>query len=133
MLEDDDWFYVTVLDLQESTTYNDKAQRKIIKHLVERGLIEYKLTGLPAKRYFRIKNDPETIIALQQEGLRISKELYEKTASQTESAKKAEKSSSSKMAELGLHTENAYFSSSSKMAELDLPKRQNLICQNGRT
>lgn len=133
MLEEDDWFYVTVLDLQESTTYNEHSQRKIIKHLVDKGLIEYKIKGMPAKRYFRIINNPDTLIALQQEGLRISKELYEKTAEKTPKPKNPEKSSSSKNAELVLYPENAYFSSSSKSEEQVLKNLQNKFLNNCRT
>lgn len=113
----DGWFFVTEVDLQESTTYKEKVQRKAIKHLVESGLIEYKLMGLPAKRYFRIVNDRDNLHALEEKGLAISKEIYTKTT-ESNMLKKSK---------------NAENSSSAKMAELDTPNGRNLTLPKGGT
>ena len=131
----DGWFYVTEADLQESTTFKEKVQRKAIKHLVESGLVEYKLMGLPAKRYFRIVNNNSNLHALEEKGLAISKEIYAKTteANLLKSLKKPEKSSSSQKAELVSQSANADFSSSAKMAELAPANGRNLILPKGGT
>ena len=52
--DDEGWFYCTQKDLEQSTTYGRKTQESAIKHLIAEGLIEYKVAGVPAKRYFRI-------------------------------------------------------------------------------
>lgn len=54
-----EWFEYTVNDLYSETTLSDKQQRKAIKKLVECGLIETKIKGLPAKRFFRICDTSE--------------------------------------------------------------------------
>ena len=61
MLFEDGWFYSTIYDLQESTTFGAKAQKAEIKHLISHGLIECEYKGMPAKRYFRIINDTENL------------------------------------------------------------------------
>ena len=55
MLIDNEWFFCTTADLQESTTFPPKQQKKAIDKLVEEGLIRVKLAGTPAKRHFSIK------------------------------------------------------------------------------
>ena len=69
------WFFSTVADLQESTTIGEKAQKTAIKHLEDLQLIEYKLMGMPAKRYFRIIADVEKLDQLICTGTEISKKL----------------------------------------------------------
>ena len=68
MLRDDGFFFSTVNDLGESTGYTDSQQRKAIKKLVECGLIDTKVKGLPPKRYFRICNDVSVLENLLDEG-----------------------------------------------------------------
>jgi hypothetical protein len=53
----DDYFYSTVENLEEKTTLNDYQQRKAIKVLKDKGLIEVKIKGVPAKRYFKINDN----------------------------------------------------------------------------
>ena len=53
-LTDDGFFYNTVEDIEEVTALSDYQQRKIISKLVKLGLLETKVMGIPAKRYFKI-------------------------------------------------------------------------------
>lgn len=50
-------FFSTVENIEEKTTLNDYQQRKAIKVLKDKGLIECKAKGVPAKRYFEIHED----------------------------------------------------------------------------
>jgi hypothetical protein len=50
----DGWFYSTTENVQERTGWGRKTQDRLIKKLKDLKLIEYKLAGLPAKRYFKI-------------------------------------------------------------------------------
>lgn len=75
MLYEDGWFYSTTYDLQESTTFGSKAQKTAINHLIAHGLIECEYKGLPAKRYFRIINDTDTVMKLIDEGVKISRKI----------------------------------------------------------
>ena len=56
-LTDDGYFYSTVENVMESTTLSDYQQRSIIKHLVELKILDVKVAGMPAKRYFRINEE----------------------------------------------------------------------------
>ncbi len=60
-LQDDGYFFNTVVDMQKDTTLSEYQQRKVIKNLEKLGLIDYKTKGLPAKRFFKIVED-EAII-----------------------------------------------------------------------
>ena len=51
----DGFFYATVEDVEEETTLNDYAQRKILDKLKDMGLVEVERRGLPAKRYTETK------------------------------------------------------------------------------
>lgn len=52
--ENGHFFYSTVDDLEESTTFKKDKQQTAIKKLVSLGMIEVKKMGLPSKRFFRI-------------------------------------------------------------------------------
>lgn len=71
MLHEGGWFFSTIADLQESTTFGAKAQKTAITKLEEHGLIDCECKGMPAKRYFRITNDMEIIMKLIEEGTKI--------------------------------------------------------------
>lgn len=75
----DGWFYCTIDDLWESTTLKEKAQTRAIKRLVEIGLIETKVQGVPPRRYFRITNNTGLLRNLIAEGEKISKKSNKKT------------------------------------------------------
>lgn len=50
----DGWFFSTAADLEESTTFSEKQQRRAIDKLIKAGLIRSERRGMPAKRYFQI-------------------------------------------------------------------------------
>lgn len=75
MLHEGGWFFSTIADLQESTTFGAKAQKTAITKLAEHGLIECECKGMPAKRYFRITNDMEILMKLIDEGTEICKKI----------------------------------------------------------
>ena len=56
MLKDDKWFFATIERLEAETTLSGKRQRKAIEVLTGAGLIETKLFGVPARKYFSINN-----------------------------------------------------------------------------
>lgn len=64
-LTDDGYFYSTVENVMKSTTLSDYQQRSIIKHLVELKILDVKVAGMPAKRYFRINEEQFYAILLE--------------------------------------------------------------------
>lgn len=54
MLDDGEWFYSTADNIEKNTTIKRKTQDRTIASLKEKGLIETKLKGVPAKRYIKI-------------------------------------------------------------------------------
>lgn len=79
MLSDDGWFFSTVCDLQESTTFGAKAQKTAINHLVAHGLIECENKGLPAKRHFRVIDNTKNLMRLIEEGTEISERISDRS------------------------------------------------------
>lgn len=75
----DGWFYSTIEDLQESTTYGRKVQTSAINKLAGFGLIETKLMGMPAKRYFRIISDTDRLAELIEKGQEICANMRKKS------------------------------------------------------
>lgn len=53
-LNKEGFFYCTAKDLEESTTLTYHLQKKAIDYLIESGLIETQLKGVPAKVHFKI-------------------------------------------------------------------------------
>ena len=53
----DGWFFNTESNIEKDTTLNSYHQRKCIKILKEKGLIEVKRKGIPAKQYFKINEE----------------------------------------------------------------------------
>ena len=93
----DGWFYSTIEDLQESTTYGRKVQTSAINKLVGYGLLESKLMGMPAKRYFRLISDTDKLAALIEQGQEICAGMRRKNdTTETEAAETAQYSSLSK-------------------------------------
>ena len=93
----DGWFYSTIEDLQESTTYGRKIQTSAINKLVGYGLLESKLMGMPAKRYFRLISDTDKLAALIEQGQEICAGMRRKNdTTETEAAETAQNSSLSK-------------------------------------
>jgi len=53
----DGWFFNTEANIEKDTTLNSYHQRKCIKVLKDKGLIEVKRKGIPAKQYFKINEE----------------------------------------------------------------------------
>tara|TARA_R110002012_G_scaffold10611_1_gene48239 strand:+ start:794 stop:1420 length:627 start_codon:yes stop_codon:yes gene_type:complete len=51
------WFFNTEANIENDTTLNAYHQRKCLKILKEKGIIEVKRKGIPAKLYFRINEE----------------------------------------------------------------------------
>ena len=75
LLDDEGYFYCTIVDLQESTTLTRDQQDKVIKKLVKLELMSYKRKGLPAKRFFKINNDVSKIKKIINEGINKNNEF----------------------------------------------------------
>lgn len=82
LLDNDGYFYSTADDLQESTSLTRRQQDKVIKSLAEKGLIDAKLKGLPAKRHFKVFYDGIALQALIQTGLTKCENLKSKNGKQ---------------------------------------------------
>ena len=50
----DGWFFNTEANIEADTTLNSYHQRKCLKTLKDKGLLEVKRKGIPAKQYFKI-------------------------------------------------------------------------------
>lgn len=72
LLTDGDWFYSTVEDLEESTALTARQQRRCIDTLTKSGLIQCKVQGMPAKRYFCINDDMELLAGILSNGSKSS-------------------------------------------------------------
>lgn len=72
LLTDGDWFYSTVEDLEESTALTARQQRRCIDTLIKSGLIQCKVQGMPAKRYFCINDDTELLAGILSNGSKSS-------------------------------------------------------------
>ena len=59
---EDDWFYSTIENIENEIGYNEYKQRKILKSLENKGVLEVKVNGMPAKIYIRI--DEENLLNL---------------------------------------------------------------------
>ena len=53
----DGYFFSTVENIEENTTLNDYKQRKASKTLQQLKIVDVKVKGLPAKRYFKINEE----------------------------------------------------------------------------
>lgn len=51
---DEGFFYSTIENIEKNTTLSVHKQRKALNNLKEKGLIEIKVKGIPAKRYIKI-------------------------------------------------------------------------------
>ena len=75
MLDDEGFFYSTIADLQESTSMGKCQQSNAIKMLTDAGLVEVCRRGMPAKRYFRVRDDVELLDKFLKQGKEIIAEL----------------------------------------------------------
>ena len=51
------YFYSTVENIEANTTLSDHKQRKALKNLKSKNLVDVKVKGIPAKRYIKINED----------------------------------------------------------------------------
>jgi hypothetical protein len=63
-LTEDGFFFNTIEDLQSATTLSGYQQRKSISTLIQIGLIDMQVKGIPPKRYFKIVDNMELLISL---------------------------------------------------------------------
>lgn len=63
-LDNGGYFFNTIEDLQDGTTLTQRQQTPALKNLVKLGLIDMKVAGVPAKRYFRIVEAPQVLFDL---------------------------------------------------------------------
>ena len=75
MLDEEGFFYSTIADLQESTSMGKRQQGNAIKVLTDAGLVEVCRRGMPAKRYFRVRDDVEMLNKFLKQGKEIIAEL----------------------------------------------------------
>lgn len=80
-LTEDGMFYETVERIEENTTLTKYQQSKAVSALVDRGILETKKIGIPAKRYFRI-NELAVIALLDHKRSKNFTTVGEKTESQ---------------------------------------------------
>ena len=87
-LTSDGFFYSTVENIKEATTLSDYQQRAVIQQLVDLGIIEQRISGMPAKRYFRIDDEKFYEILLEEDS---SKETKEKILNNSRTSSKETK------------------------------------------
>lgn len=85
-LTEDGYFFNTVDNLILDTGLGEKTQRNVIKRLQELELIDYKVQGMPPKRYFKIIDNTQLLLYFISQG-KMQRELLEKK--QLESADKS--------------------------------------------
>ena len=93
LLTDGDWFYSTAEDLEESTALTARQQRRCIDTLAKLGLIQCKVQGMPAKRFFYINDNAELLACILSNGSKPtndSKPSFDKSAQLHESSAQSE-------------------------------------------
>jgi len=85
-ITEDGYFFNTVDNLILDTGLGEKTQRNVIKRLQELELIDYKVQGMPPKRYFKIIDNTQLLLYFISQG-KMQRELLEKK--QLESADKS--------------------------------------------
>lgn len=102
MLDEEGFFYATATDIQESTTLTKRQQIPVINRLVEIGLIETKMAGLPKRKYFKVlatENSAEILQQIINKGEIIAKGLHNKSQKRDKTQKLQNVTSSSNAAE----------------------------------
>lgn len=65
------WFFSTIENIERETGIKEKQQASAIKALLDKKLLEKKLMGVPAKRYFRINADGIIALLSEEEPLKV--------------------------------------------------------------
>lgn len=81
-LDNEGYFFNTVLDLQHGTALTDKRQRTTIKRLEQLGFIKTKLKDSPPKRYFKINHDSNVLKGFLLQGKAVMDYLEKQKESQ---------------------------------------------------
>lgn len=81
-LTEDGWFFSTISDLEESTALSGYQQRRCIRNLEAAGLIECRMRGIPARRYFHINDDVELLKSLIAQGEEKTPDSYKAPSQQ---------------------------------------------------
>lgn len=80
-LDGNGMFYATAEDIEKTTALTARQQKLAIDNLISHKLIESKLKGVPAKKWFKINKDTSIVEALIQKGKeedsRFAKKSYE--------------------------------------------------------
>ena len=72
---DKGWFFNTIENIEKDTGLSGFQQRNVISRLIEIGLIDHKLKGMPAKGYFKIRTDNRAInILVGSQGIKVKKD-----------------------------------------------------------
>jgi hypothetical protein len=87
-LDEDGFFFSTIDDLWEMTTFSRFTQAKAIETLEKKGLLITALKKLPAKRHFKINYDSEILGKLILEGKAIQSGIHKKRAEAEATRKK---------------------------------------------
>lgn len=129
----DGWFFSTVADLEESTTFSEKQQRRAIDKLIKSGLIRSERRGMPAKRFFKISGELEKIKEIITLGEKIVAQKF--GTEKTKTREKIDLISASEFSEYS-KCENCEAAlsgapcSSAETSEQALPKAPNKFRQN---
>lgn len=75
MLDSEGCFFSTAADLMESTTLTRRQQSDAIATLINAGLIEYRVSGMPARRYFRVIDDEKLLDGFLAQGEEVLNSL----------------------------------------------------------
>ena len=73
----DGYFFSTVENVKENTTLSDRRQRAAIKTLKDAGILDVKLSGLPAKRYIKINEEQLAALLLNNNAQNAKTSSYE--------------------------------------------------------
>lgn len=129
----DGWFFSTVADLEESTTFSEKQQRRAIDKLIKAGLIRSERRGMPAKRFFKIIENLDKL----KEMIALGEEIIAKKFGEEKTKKRVELDNVSDK-EFAEYTEiesretalQSTPCSSAKMSEQEPPKAPNKFRPN---
>ena len=75
--DDSGWFYQTVETIEDMYFLSRKQQDRVISYLIENEFIYKKVTGLPARRYFKINNEKLTNVMLENSELLCNKGAFQ--------------------------------------------------------
>ena len=86
MLDKDGYFYSTSDDLEESTSLSRAQQDRVIDILLDAGLIEFHVSGMPAKRYFRVIDDENSLTSLLETDNQVCEKVENKIAENSQTS-----------------------------------------------